>query len=71
MDRGTWHAAVHGLTESWTKLSDQVAAADPDKPRLAVTTITGQKWNVNKVSEEEKYRISLRNSNRASLAGCR
>ena len=42
VDRGTWHAAVHGLTESWTQLSDQVAAADPDKPRLAVTTIAGQ-----------------------------
>ena len=22
MDRGTWKAAVHGVTESWTRLSD-------------------------------------------------
>ena len=22
MDRGAWHAAVHGVTESWTQLSD-------------------------------------------------
>ena len=21
-DRGTWHAAVHGVTKSWTRLSD-------------------------------------------------
>ena len=22
MDRETWHAAVHGVTESWTQLND-------------------------------------------------
>ena len=22
MDRGAWHAAVHGVAESWTQLSD-------------------------------------------------
>ena len=22
MDRGAWHAAVHGVTKSWTQLSD-------------------------------------------------
>ena len=22
MDREAWHAAVHGVTESWTRLSD-------------------------------------------------
>ena len=22
MDRGAWHAAVHGVTKSWTRLSD-------------------------------------------------
>ena len=24
-DRGAWHAAVHGVTESWTQLSDKTA----------------------------------------------
>ena len=23
MDREAWHAAVHGVTKSWTQLSDQ------------------------------------------------
>ena len=22
MERGAWHAAVHGVTKSWTRLSD-------------------------------------------------
>ena len=22
MDRGAWHAAIHGVTKSWTRLSD-------------------------------------------------
>ena len=22
MDRGTWHASVHGVAKSWTQLSD-------------------------------------------------
>ena len=22
MDRGTWHAAIHGVAKSWTRLSD-------------------------------------------------
>ena len=23
MDRGAWHAAVHGVTKSWTRMSDR------------------------------------------------
>ena len=26
MDREAWHAAVHGVTKSWTQLSDQTTA---------------------------------------------
>ena len=32
MDRGAWHATVHGFTQSWTRLSDW-AGVSPASPR--------------------------------------
>ena len=28
MDREAWHAAVHGVTKSWTRLSDSTQSID-------------------------------------------
>ena len=28
MDRGTWHAAVHGVKKSWTQLSDRTTTEE-------------------------------------------
>ena len=30
IDRETWHAAVHGVTKSWTRLSDRTDTDDYD-----------------------------------------
>ena len=33
MDREVWHAAVHGITKSWTRLSDFTFTFKPNKSR--------------------------------------
>ena len=32
MDREAWHAAVHGVAKSWTRLRDWIELNDPQKP---------------------------------------
>ena len=39
MDREAWHAAVHGVAKSWTRLSDWTELTDIDKGMLFV-----QRW---------------------------
>ena len=34
MDRDAWRAAVHGVTESWTRLSDWTTATIPEQKQL-------------------------------------
>ena len=33
MDRGAWRATVHGVAESWTRLSDLVSMCAPARAR--------------------------------------
>ena len=52
MDGEAWQATVHGVTQSWTQLNDQTAAAAANRYALEI-------WSSNRAS-----RIQLRGENR-------
>ena len=38
MDREAWHAAVHGVTKSWTRLSDRTELTDRGSQMISIRT---------------------------------
>ena len=38
MDREAWHAAVHGVTKSWTRLSDWTELTDRGSQMISIRT---------------------------------
>ena len=45
MDREAWHAAVHGVTKSWTRLSDLTELSPQMVVRCGTTpAVKGQNW---------------------------
>ena len=57
MDREAWHAAVHGVTMSWTRLSD--------------FTFTFHLYALEKEMATHSCVLALRSQGRGSLVGCR
>ena len=56
-DREAWHAAVRGVTKSWTQRSNQPATAkynEPEKIRREVRT--GETWKQEKSSKQSQRR---------------
>ena len=45
MDREAWHAAVHGVTKSWTWLSNWTATTPPSGPQGPVWVALAQLWD--------------------------
>ena len=62
-NRGAWHAAVHGVTESWTRLRDWITTATPvckleKQGWLSVGTVPGttlQLWNPTEVQDGDPH----------------
>ena len=45
-DRETWHAAVHGVAESWTWLSDWTTTKDAKLQNIFPTALCQSHWTV-------------------------
>ena len=41
-DRGAWRAVVHGVTKSWTRLSDWTTAKDKRRPLAQIKRSSGE-----------------------------
>ena len=56
MDREAWHAAIHGVAKSWTRLSDwsdtKLNIQLPSDPEIAILGIYQEKWKLNVVKKE-------------------
>ena len=45
-DRGTWHAAVHGVAKSWTRLSDWTTTTSFMEDNFSMTQEAGDGFTV-------------------------
>ena len=57
MDRGAWLATVHGVTKSWTRLTDEAQNTQPDISEgksLMATGISAYLLIIAKVRQEEE-----------------